>query len=296
MVDLLASNGFIVVNKEIIKILGLTEAIVLGELCGEYNYWKKQGKLQKNYFYSTRDNIEVNTGLSRYHQRQAISKLVDKEIILEKEIGMPSKKWYSINIKKLNEILFDLDKNNTEDAENQVVKNFNYKSSNDLITCSKKIKQQVVKKLNTNNNNKIIIKNNNKSSYLHQEKKIESEMDLIEKFKRNIEYEIIIQDEDIKEVVKDIVDVVKSVLVSKKNVIRINSELISKEMVKNQFLKMNYGHIQYIYQSIKKNKNDIRNTKTYMLTVIYNSVTTMNLDTVLQVSRIMNTGDKEVDV
>ena len=36
---LLSSDGFIVVNKNLIRELGLHEAIIIGELCSEYNYW-----------------------------------------------------------------------------------------------------------------------------------------------------------------------------------------------------------------------------------------------------------------
>lgn len=293
MIEILANDGYIVVNKKIILKLGLQEAVMLGELCSEYIYWKKQGQLNKNFFYSTRDNLRKNTGLSEYQQRYVIKSLILNGLIKEKYEGQPPLKWYSIcakNIQKLIEEVY------LEEPLDLDVKKLKTKESKNSTSRGKETKDLRVKKLNTNNNKKIIIKNNNKSSYLHQEKKNESDIDLIEKFKRNIEYEIIIQDKEIKDVVEDIVEVVKSVLVSKKNVVRINSELISKEIVKKQFLKMNYGHVQYIYQSIKKNKNDIKNTKTYILTVIYNSVTTMNLDTVLQVSRIMNTEDKEVDV
>lgn len=40
LVNLLSNNGYIIVNKETIKKLGLHEAIILGELCSEYSYWE----------------------------------------------------------------------------------------------------------------------------------------------------------------------------------------------------------------------------------------------------------------
>ena len=36
LIDLLSNTGYIIVNKEIIKKIGLHEAILLGELCSEY--------------------------------------------------------------------------------------------------------------------------------------------------------------------------------------------------------------------------------------------------------------------
>ena len=42
--------------------LGLNEAVLLGELCSEYSYWNNIDKLEDDgYFYSTRENIEENT-------------------------------------------------------------------------------------------------------------------------------------------------------------------------------------------------------------------------------------------
>ena len=56
--ELLATDGYIQVNKKLIKTLGLHEAIIIGELCSEYNYWKNREELVEGSFYSTRENIE----------------------------------------------------------------------------------------------------------------------------------------------------------------------------------------------------------------------------------------------
>lgn len=105
LTNLLSNNGYIIVNKELIKKLGLECAILIGELCSEYSYWEKQNKLENGFFYSTRENILNNTGLSSYHQRKAIEKLVEKQILLEKYEGIPQQRWYSLNLDKLYQIL-----------------------------------------------------------------------------------------------------------------------------------------------------------------------------------------------
>ena len=64
IISLLSNSGYIIVNKTIIKKLGLHEAIIIGELCSEYIHWEKMNKLEDNYFYSTRENCDVITGLS----------------------------------------------------------------------------------------------------------------------------------------------------------------------------------------------------------------------------------------
>ena len=59
--SILSNDGYIILNKYVMKALGLHEAILLGELCSEYIYWYKEEKLQDGFFYSTRENIEKET-------------------------------------------------------------------------------------------------------------------------------------------------------------------------------------------------------------------------------------------
>jgi len=98
---LLSTDGFIQVNKSLIKKLGLHEAIIIGELCAEYNYWEEHGKLIDDMFYSTRDNIEENTGLNDHYQRKAISSLKEAGILSVSKKDVPAKNYYKIHFDKL---------------------------------------------------------------------------------------------------------------------------------------------------------------------------------------------------
>ena len=156
LMNLLSNSGYIIVNKEIIKKLGLHEAIILGEMCSEYTYWQKTKKLDNGFFFSTRENIEQNTGLSAYQQREPFKKLVEIGVILEKYKGMPQKKWYSLNMDKLYNILngqVDLNSSNKEIKE-QELKKFDGKELGNLNPSNKESKEQDIKELNTNNNNR----------------------------------------------------------------------------------------------------------------------------------------------
>ena len=172
IINLLANSGYIILNKTIIKKLGLHEAILIGELCSEYIHWEKTGKLEENYFYSTRENIEENTGLSAYQQREPMKRLINIGIVLEKSKGMPLQKWYSLDSELLYKILCentDLTTSNKETAH-QEVKKLDDKVSNFLTTSSTETKEHDVNKLKVNNN-----KNNNKINnniYIYNNKKI----------------------------------------------------------------------------------------------------------------------------
>lgn len=104
--SLLSSSKYIIVNKDLIKILGLHEAVILGELCSEYSYWESVNQLvDKEYFYSTRENIEKNTGINAHFQRVAMKNLEEKDILISKRMGIPCKKYYKINEFKVIEYL-----------------------------------------------------------------------------------------------------------------------------------------------------------------------------------------------
>lgn len=169
LINLLSSNGYIILNKDIMKKLGLHEAIILGELCSEYNYWEKTNKLEEGYFFSTRENIENNTGLSAYQQREPFRKLVNMGILLEKMKGMPQQKWYSLNMNKLYELLNEPDLNSSsKETKVQAVKKLEDKVLKNLTPSCEESTYHDVKKLNLNNNNN----NNNNSNKEDDRKKI----------------------------------------------------------------------------------------------------------------------------
>ena len=45
LASLLSSSSFIMTNKIMIKAVGTDAAIILGELCSEYNYWEQRDEL-----------------------------------------------------------------------------------------------------------------------------------------------------------------------------------------------------------------------------------------------------------
>ena len=160
LMNLLSNNGYIIVNKEVIKKIGLHEAIILGELCSEYCYWEKANKLDNGYFFSTRENIADNTGLSEYQQREPFKKLINMGIVKEKLKGMPQLKWYSLDMDNLYKLFngeIDL-KSRCEETKEQGNEKLEVKQSNNLIASQQEIGQLDVKKIDTNNNN-----NNNKN-------------------------------------------------------------------------------------------------------------------------------------
>ena len=138
ILQLISTSNFITVNKDLIKELGLEEAILLGELASEYDYWNNKNEIEDGYFYSTIENIEEKTTLTAYKQRKCLENLKNKGIIDIQIRGIPAKRYIKIN-------------------EEKVIEIFNNKLLKNLTTGCKKTSQLEVKKLNGNNN---IINNN----------------------------------------------------------------------------------------------------------------------------------------
>lgn len=98
---LISNRGFIAVNKQLAKMYGLDEAVLLGELAGEFEYWEARGEVEDGFFYSTVENVQENTTLSDRRQRSAIKTLKEAGIISMQVRGLPPKRYFSIDEERL---------------------------------------------------------------------------------------------------------------------------------------------------------------------------------------------------
>lgn len=134
ILKLLASDGFLSVNKHIARAVGLDAAVLLAELASTYNYFESVDQLTEDgMFYETVERIEENTTLTKYQQAKAVSALVECGVLETKKIGIPAKRYFKIN---------DLG----------VVSLLDHKKSKNFTTVGEKTEPQEVKKLDCNNN------------------------------------------------------------------------------------------------------------------------------------------------
>lgn len=99
------STNFIMTNRDLISKFGVNSAVMLGELYGRMNYFRKRNELKFGYFFATKESIEKSTKLSPYKQRKATSILQAAEILNVKHIDIPPKTYYKINEEKLLKVL-----------------------------------------------------------------------------------------------------------------------------------------------------------------------------------------------
>lgn len=98
-------TNFIIANRNIIKLFGINTAVMLGELYGRYNYFRKRKQLKSGFFFATKESIEKSTKLTPYKQRKSTNVLESSGIIEAKHLDIPSKTYYKINEEKLLKVL-----------------------------------------------------------------------------------------------------------------------------------------------------------------------------------------------
>lgn len=107
LINLIANDNYLTVNKILVRHLGLEAAYFLCELANEYDFFEKENLLKEDYFFSTVENIEKNIFLSQYKQRKALKTLKAFGLIEEKVMGLPAKRYFKINEEQLFKILKD---------------------------------------------------------------------------------------------------------------------------------------------------------------------------------------------
>ena len=107
MKHLLSSTAFIVLNKELARKVGLKGAVLLADLISKEEYFIANG-MANGWFFNTEDNIEKDTTLTPYQQRNTLKKLIEQGFLETKRIGIPAKKHFKINEDQVMKLLNNL--------------------------------------------------------------------------------------------------------------------------------------------------------------------------------------------
>lgn len=94
ILKMLSSNSnVIIINRDVARILGFTEALALS---GILQLWDTN-KAVDNYFSCTVEELEELTTLTEHKQREAIKHLVETGIISVAKLGQPAKRHIKLN-------------------------------------------------------------------------------------------------------------------------------------------------------------------------------------------------------
>lgn len=152
ILSLLASDNYIVINRDLLKKYGINVALMLCELASEYNYFDQNGKLEDGMFYSTIDNINERTGLSKYQQSEAL-KVLDKIGIVKSVVkGIPAKRFFKIDVEELKKQIVNTSPSSCKEIGKLASEKLETKNNNKkLINKSNNLKDKESKKEDTNN-------------------------------------------------------------------------------------------------------------------------------------------------
>ena len=98
-----------------------------------------------------------------------------------------------------------------------------------------------------------------------------------ELLERNLDYDILLQNNPYDhDTIEEIMELMLDTICSKRQYIRISGDDKPRDVVKSQFLKLNYEHIEYVLSSFKDNVTKVRNIKQYLLASLYNAPLTIS--------------------
>jgi len=149
--NLIESNGYITVSKELARNIGLNETVILAELISQYKYHKGRGELKKGWFYCTIDKLEKNTTLNRYYQTKAIDNLKNLNLIKMERKGLPAKRYFKILENEIKRLFYAENVDKPRDVQIENISQTRVKESN-------KQEGNSVTNINKNYNNNILIK------------------------------------------------------------------------------------------------------------------------------------------
>ncbi|PWN77154.1 hypothetical protein [Bacillus paranthracis] len=118
LISVLSGNGFVMYNKELAHTVSVNGAIIFGQLCSSYESFGSKGMLtikgEKEYFFLTSDTLEEETALSYKQQLKAIKELEQAGYIETKVMGVPSKKYFCITDKIVQDLLSEVNPSSDE--------------------------------------------------------------------------------------------------------------------------------------------------------------------------------------
>lgn len=93
--ELLNHDNTISVNRRLAHALGLSEAVIYAALLAKHAWYEQHGKLSDGWFYSTVDDMEESTSLTKCQQSRCVKRLVSAGLIRCAAKGLPARRFFT---------------------------------------------------------------------------------------------------------------------------------------------------------------------------------------------------------
>lgn len=91
---------------------------------------------------------------------------------------------------------------------------------------------------------------------------------------KNIDFDLLLSIYS-RESVCGVVDIMLDAVCHTGDFIKINANSVPQTVVKSQLLKLNHTHIGYVLECLRNNTTKVKNIRSYILTALYNSLSTL---------------------
>ena len=138
--EAIRSSAFIVLNKNILRIMGFEAGVLFSYLVDKYRYWSHQDGFPGS-FYCTHDTIQNELGLTDHKIREAKRALKDGGFVDIIKRGQPAKDHYVIDFIEVHRALvLEISKDKSLESSSTVLYNKN-KEEEENITFSENLDQ-----------------------------------------------------------------------------------------------------------------------------------------------------------
>jgi hypothetical protein len=96
-----SSDAYLVLNKTLVKELGLVTAAVIANYIDKDKYFRQNQPKNKGWFFLTYEDQQKQLNIGMHSLKKVKKYLVEKDILMTKRRGVPAKEWFKINYKKL---------------------------------------------------------------------------------------------------------------------------------------------------------------------------------------------------
>lgn len=232
-------------------------------------------------------SIEEIADLLCCSRNKAIKSL--QELDTDKGIGLIEKRRLgqgNNTIMYVKNFVIPQDMSSQQSNADSEVQNLNFKKSKLSTSKSPKSKLLEVPIMDPNNtynnhtddsendSNRIISISDNRSDKRYD---AESELKAYQSIiKKNIDYDILMQAYPMEqETVEGIYELIVETVLSSGEKILIASNWYPAALVKSKFMKLGFGHIEYVLDQLSKNTTRVRNIKKYILAALFNAPSTI---------------------
>lgn len=277
IIKLLNSDNTVSANRLLAHALGIKAALLFNSLVGKQAYYEKHSMLDSDgWFYSTIEDMQESTALSRCQQNKAIGVLAKAGLIDYRTGGVHCRRHFRVRndtaqlekylikgAEKLNSTLSEID--------NAPCENTAYNPAENAQSTLQEIDNPFIYNLNNQT------KENNPYPSIKSDGTDEIKLSECENYRdiirENIEYDCFSED---KARVDELVEIMLDVVCSAKSTTRVNGEEVPTDVVKSRFLKLTHEHIEYVLTALGNNTSDVRNIRAYLITALYNAPITMD--------------------